>query len=73
MLKNKQTLDAKVFDVSGEGLYEHEIGDKDCCEGWCGNAYPEKCECGGLIHADFGDENSDGDYWLHTKCDQCGG
>lgn len=63
----------ETFDVSGEGLYQHEIGNADCCEGWCdGSTYPKPCPCGGLIHADFGDENYDGDYWLHTKCDRCG-
>jgi len=64
----------KHIDVSGEGVYQHEIGDSDCCEGWCGGgfSYPRQCECGGLIHADFGDENSDCDYWLYTKCDKCG-
>ncbi len=63
----------KTFDVSGEGIYQHKIGDAECREGWCdgGRNYPCPCECGGLIHADFGDENWDG-YWLHTKCDKCG-
>lgn len=62
------------FDVSGEDLYLHEIGDEDCCEGWCGGGsyYPKECKCGGLIHADLGDENNGGDYWLYTKCDCCG-
>lgn len=64
-----------TIDVSGEGLYEHEVGDKDCCAGWCGRrtGYPRPCpSCGGLIHADFGDENFECDYWLYIKCDQCG-
>jgi len=53
---------------------KHEVGNKDCIEGWCGGNYPRKCEkCGkGLVHADFGDENFDGGYWLYTKCDVCG-
>ena len=64
----------KTFDVSGEGLYQHEIGNKNCNEGWCneGIDFPCKCRCGGLIHADFGDEDSTGDYWIHKKCDRCG-
>lgn len=63
----------KTIDVSGEGIYSHVVGDKDCPEGWCGGfEYPIKCECGGLIHADFGDEDWDGDYWLYRKCDKCG-
>ena len=51
----------------------HEIGDEDCSSGWCGGAssYPRKCKCGGLIHAEFGDEDWDG-YWLYKRCDRCG-
>lgn len=71
--------DVDVFDVSGEGFEAHIVGDIDCTEGWCDGSsgygrsgYPKPCPCGGLIHADYGDENWDGDYWLYTKCDQCG-
>ena len=49
---------------------DHEIGNIKCDGCWQG--YPIHCECGGLIHAEFGDENYDGDYWLDTKCDKCG-
>ena len=64
----------KSFDVSGEGLYQHESGNKNCREGWCDgiHGFPCPCKCGGLIHADFGDEDSDCNYWLHKKCDNCG-
>ena len=53
---------------------EHEIGNLNCPAEWCGtNAeYPKPCKCGGLIHADFGDEDWDGNYWVYTKCDLCG-
>ena len=53
---------------------EHEIGNEKCEVGWCGRTfgYPKRCECDGLIHAAFGDENRDCDYWLYTKCDKCG-
>ncbi len=65
-----------TIDVSGEGLYQHPVGDRKCQEGWCSglSGYPKPCErCGaGLVHADFGDESTDGDYWLYTKCDICG-
>lgn len=61
----------ETFLVSLEGQ-EHTIGDKTCNIGWCGHGYPKPCQCGGLIHADFGDENYDCDYWLWTKCDRCG-
>ena len=57
-----------TFKIDGD---DHRIGDDGCQECWCG--YPKKCVCGGLVHAAFGDENSDGDYWLYKKCDQCGG
>lgn len=61
------------IDVSGEGVYKHKIGNAECEEGWCTNGrhFPLPCICGGLIHADFGDETEDG-YWLYTKCDKCG-
>jgi hypothetical protein len=49
---------------------EHDVGDREC--GQCWGGYPKDCPCGGLIHASFGDENSDGDYWLATRCDRCG-
>lgn len=56
-----------VIEING---FEHEIGDTDCKECWSG--YPKPCRCGGLIHATFGDENYDMDYWLYYKCDKCG-
>ncbi len=57
----------ETFTIDGS---EHEIGDKEC--GVCWSGYPKPCKCGGLIHAEFGDENYDGDYWLYYKCDLCG-
>lgn len=64
----------ETIDVSGEGMYQHVVGDENCRAGWCAGRgpYPKPCECGGLIHADFGDEDSDCNYWLYTKCDRCG-
>ena len=59
----------KTIDIDG-GL--HEIGNKDCQEGWCSTDYPKPCECGGLIHAEFGDEDFDCNFTLFTKCDKCG-
>jgi hypothetical protein len=64
-----------TIDVSGEGLYEHEVGNTECREGWCGNGFPRPCPdpaCDGLVHADFGDEDMDCNYWLYKKCDKCG-
>jgi hypothetical protein len=57
----------------GDSDAEHIVGNGSCSSGWCGNGLPEPCECGGLVHGSFGDENADGDYyWLWYKCDQCG-
>lgn len=65
-----------TFAFDSEGLeIEHTVGDRECTDGWCGSEYPKPCEepgCSGLVHANFGDENADGDYWVHTKCDVCG-
>ena len=67
-------MNNKTIDVSGDGLYAHRVGNRQCNEGWCngGDEYPKPCKCGGLIHADFGDEDEDGGYWLYVKCDKCG-
>jgi len=54
----------------GDVDYPHEIGNRNCPECWDG--YPKKCLCGGLIHAQFGDEDSDCNYWLYQDCDKCG-
>jgi len=69
-LKQKNWRTFQIGDID----YKHEIGNAKCECGWCdgGDNYPKKCECGGLIHADFGDEDSDCNYWLYTKCDKCG-
>lgn len=68
------TYPLPTIDVGGEGIYTHEIGNGACEEGWCGggSGYPKPCICGGLIHADFGDEDINCNYWLHKKCDRCG-
>jgi len=52
---------------------DHKIGDKNCTEGWCGGTkgYPKLCKCGGLIHAEFSDEDYDNVY-LEKWCDKCG-
>jgi len=58
----------------GEDFSSHIVGDEDCEEDWCGSrcGYPRKCVCGGLIHAVWGDEDSDCNFWLYTRCDKCG-
>ena len=47
----------------------HEVGNSECPDCW--KNYPVPCKCGGLIHAQFGDEDSNGDYWLEKFCDTC--
>jgi hypothetical protein len=57
-----------VFDANDgdDPEYEHRVGDFGCKEGWCGGIvtrFPQPCErdgCGGLVHANFGDEEYDG-------------
>lgn len=48
---------------------DHKKGDVNCSECW--PDYPKLCKCGGLVHAEFGDESWD-DYYLIRECDQCG-
>ncbi len=55
----------KEIEIDG---IKHEVGNKECSKCWSG--FPKKCKCGGLIHAEFGDESYDG-YWLYKKCDKC--
>ena len=64
-------ITTKIIHPDKETDHEHIVGNKQCEEGWCGNEYPKPCLCGGLIHADFGDDTNDG-YWIHTMCDKCG-
>jgi hypothetical protein len=69
--------DTKVFHIKGSDVeYDHSIGNEHCTAGWCScSDYPQPCideSCKGLIHADFGDEDSDCNYWLYTQCDTCG-
>jgi hypothetical protein len=64
------TTARETFQV-GDVDYEHEIGNDDCGPCWMG--YPQPCDkCDGLVHADWGDEDPDDNYWLYTKCDRCG-
>lgn len=53
-----------------DGTFEHPVGDKECTECW--DEYPKECECGGLIHASFGDYNDEESFYLVTMCDKCG-
>lgn len=47
----------------------HEEANKECGNCWSG--YPVKCECGGLVHAEFGDYSSYDSYHLDKRCDNC--
>jgi hypothetical protein len=52
---------------------EHDRGDPACEQCWKG--WPQPCEmenCDGQVHAEFGDENADCEYWLILECDTCG-
>ena len=62
----------KTIKVGELGSF-HEVGNRDCEVGWCGClGWPAECECGGVIHVEFGDEDSDCNYFLYHKCDKCG-
>lgn len=50
---------------------EHVMDATGECDA-CWKGYPRPCECGGLVHASFGDEDYDGDYWLYKLCSLCG-
>ena len=58
--------------ITLEGV-EHVIGDDTCRQDWCNTInYPKRCECGGLIHAAYIDEDYEGNLHLKTECDICG-
>lgn len=49
----------------------HGVGNTSCQKGWCGCwGYPKPCACGGLVHAEYEDEDYDNVY-LNYKCDRC--
>jgi hypothetical protein len=49
----------------------HHAGDLECPG--CAEQYPERCVCGGVIHAEpAGPEDEGGEVWLVTRCDECG-
>lgn len=56
-------------EIDGEvHLLDESGGCVECWEGW-----PFRClNCGGLVHAQFGDEDGDCNYWLAKRCDGCG-
>jgi hypothetical protein len=58
----------RVFTVGEEAT--HIVNDPECPECW--EEYPERCECGGLIHAGSGENDPEGVEWPSTKCDRCG-
>lgn len=52
---------------------KHVVGSSDCDECWQG--YPVKCNCGGLIHAEYlGDaaKNANNPMGVKYLCDKCG-
>jgi hypothetical protein len=58
----------QLFTVGEEAT--HVVGDPRCPE--CLEAYPERCRCGGLIHAASGEQDEEGAEWPVTRCDRCG-
>lgn len=53
---------------------DHGVGDEHCRLGWCSGGFftfPKRHKCGGLLHADFSDD--DFAAYLILKCDSCGG
>ncbi len=69
-----------VAQISGERVEiadeDHFVGDSGCPA--CGNPYPQRCGCGGLIHGQIDWEGSAeievaaGDEVYLTGCDRCG-
>ena len=57
----------RFFAVEDEPV--HHAADAQCPE--CLEEYPETCMCGGLIHAESGGPDADGNMWIRTRCDQC--
>jgi hypothetical protein len=57
-----------LFTIADETM--HVVGHPACPE--CLEEYPEKCPCGGLIHAARGEQDLDGADWPLTRCDRCG-
>lgn len=51
------------------GDCEHTVGDRHCVECWAG--YPKKCQCQGLIHAQFISNIAEGEPITYS-CDNCG-
>lgn len=52
------------------GTMPHPIGDHRCNECWAG--FPKRCQCKGLIHAQFIKESWRGELNLLYSCDNCG-
>lgn len=46
----------------------HDVGDSSCR--FCWESFPRECDCGGLVHGQFLEEDYDG-YYLIYKCDKC--
>jgi len=59
--------DVETIDLQG---VDHPVGDCECSPCWA--EYPKPCECGGLVHASFGDYTAGDSYYLVTRCDRCG-
>lgn len=59
-------MEGAVMNFINIGNSKHQVGEFSCDE--CLSGYPRKCQCGGMIHAEFGVQNSPSKY----LCDNCG-
>jgi hypothetical protein len=58
----------RAFSVGEEATH---LADDAQCPG-CWDGYPERCACGGLIHAGGSEADPEGREWPLTRCDRCG-
>jgi len=59
----------ELFEVGD--VMSHRKGDRRCPA--CAAEFPERCRCGGLVHASAGPEDDpDGNPLMSTRCDECG-
>jgi hypothetical protein len=68
LVREKERTMAELFTVGEEAT--HIVDDPQCPE--CLEEYPERCRCGGLIHAASGEADPEGGEWPLTRCDRCG-
>ena len=65
-------MEFQTFEFKG---HKHNIGDENCPRCWL--RYQKKCKCGGILHAEFHDEDYDRitheeTVYIKKRCDKCG-